>query len=240
MSEFRAYYAVIPAPVRYDETIPSNAKLLYGEITALCNIGGLCWAQNAYFADLYNVCKRTVQNWINALESKRYINVNYEYADDGKTILRRCISLPKEDCDVFTPSCKNFHGGSEKIFITPHEKSFHENIKKDGILKGNRRESISCPLVKTGMAVPSVAEVKAFCREKGYGIDADGFVAFYESNGWRVGKNPMRDWRAAVCSWEAREKREARKPKGQLEREYTEDDMKTLFSDMHNFDDLEV
>ena len=67
MSEFRAYYAVIPAPVRYDETIPSNAKLLYGEITALCNIGGVCLGQNTNFSGLYKVCKGTVHKWIKAL-----------------------------------------------------------------------------------------------------------------------------------------------------------------------------
>lgn len=48
---------------------------------------------------------------------------------------------------------------------------------------------------------PTIEEVAAYCREKGYGVDAERFVAYYTANGWRVGKNPMRDWRAAVRTW---------------------------------------
>ena len=48
---------------------------------------------------------------------------------------------------------------------------------------------------------PTVDEVAEYCREKGYNIDAEHFVSYYESNGWRVGKNPMKDWRAACRTW---------------------------------------
>lgn len=52
---------------------------------------------------------------------------------------------------------------------------------------------------------PTVEEVKAYCTEIGSGIDAEHFVDFYTANGWRVGKNPMRDWRATVRNWAKRE-----------------------------------
>lgn len=48
---------------------------------------------------------------------------------------------------------------------------------------------------------PTIDEVAEYCREKGYNIDAEHFVSYYESNGWRVGKNPMKDWRAACRTW---------------------------------------
>ena len=54
-------------------------------------------------------------------------------------------------------------------------------------------------------AKPSVEEVATYCREKGYGIDAQHFVDYYDSNGWKVGKNPMQDWRATVRSWARRD-----------------------------------
>ena len=49
---------------------------------------------------------------------------------------------------------------------------------------------------------PSLADVQAYCAERGNTVDAQKFVDYYEANGWRVGKNPMKDWRAAVRTWE--------------------------------------
>lgn len=52
---------------------------------------------------------------------------------------------------------------------------------------------------------PNVDEVRAYCTEKGYTLDADRFVDYYTSNGWKVGKNPMKDWKAAVRTWNGKE-----------------------------------
>ena len=105
----KSYYAVIPATVRYDKRIPAAAKLLYGEITALCNQSGLCWAENTYFANLSEVNTRTIQGWINALLNAGHIHRNIQYAEDGKTVIRRCLSIASSE--ITTP-CTNFHGGS--------------------------------------------------------------------------------------------------------------------------------
>ena len=69
------YYAVIPASVRYDENLKPNAKLMYGEITALSNEKGFCWATNTYFAELYKVNPSTVSRWIKQLEKNKHIKI---------------------------------------------------------------------------------------------------------------------------------------------------------------------
>ncbi len=57
---------------------------------------------------------------------------------------------------------------------------------------------------KTLFRPPEVEEVRAYCEERGNGIEAGAFVDFYASKGWKVGTSPMKDWRAAVRTWEAK------------------------------------
>lgn len=53
---------------------------------------------------------------------------------------------------------------------------------------------------------PTVKEVADYCRERNNGIDAQHFVDYYTANGWKVGKNSMKDWKAAVRTWEKNDK----------------------------------
>ena len=73
MKERPAYYAITPADVRYCKKLSGHAKLLYGEITALSNQEGFCWATNKYFAELYNVEPNTVSRWIAELTECGFI-----------------------------------------------------------------------------------------------------------------------------------------------------------------------
>ena len=54
-------------------------------------------------------------------------------------------------------------------------------------------------------APPTLDDVTAYCTERGNGIDPQRFIDYYQSNGWKVGKNPMKDWKAAVRTWEQRD-----------------------------------
>ncbi len=56
------------------------------------------------------------------------------------------------------------------------------------------------------MKKPSLEEVRLYCFERNNAVSPEAFIAFYESNGWKVGKNPMKDWRAAVRTWEQRDR----------------------------------
>ena len=53
---------------------------------------------------------------------------------------------------------------------------------------------------------PTLDEVSAYIRERGYTFDAEEFVAFYESNGWYVGRRKMKDWKMACVTWQKRER----------------------------------
>ena len=53
---------------------------------------------------------------------------------------------------------------------------------------------------------PSFSEVKEYCLENGYSIDPEKFITYYDANGWKIGRNPMKDWKAAVRLWSKNEK----------------------------------
>ena len=91
--ETPTYYAIIPADVRYDKDLRPNEKLLYGEITALSDKHGYCWATNRYFAELYEVTPKCVSKWINHLIEKGYLFSKIIYEEDGKTVSQRIICV---------------------------------------------------------------------------------------------------------------------------------------------------
>lgn len=66
-------------------------------------------------------------------------------------------------------------------------------------------------------APPTVADVAAYCQERGNTVDPQRFVDFYASKGWKVGSQQMKDWKAAVRTWERREQ-----PQGQRRKSFAE------------------
>lgn len=109
------YFAIIPANVRYDKNLKDKAKLLYGEITALCNKEGVCWAKNEYFADLYDVTKTTVSTLIKNLIDNGYIKSKLIYKEGTKEILNRYLSIVKD------PIKKNLKDNNINIIINKKE-----------------------------------------------------------------------------------------------------------------------
>lgn len=71
----------------------------------------------------------------------------------------------------------------------------------DTVTDSNIGHKADKPPSRHRFAPPTVEEVRAYCTEKGYTVDPQRFVDYYTSNGWRVGKNPMKDWKAAVRTW---------------------------------------
>lgn len=72
--------------------------------------------------------------------------------------------------------------------------------------------TIVADITRARFAPPSVEEVAAYCQERGNSVDPAQFVDFYASKGWKVGREPMKDWKAAVRTWEQRDKKAVGKP----------------------------
>lgn len=88
---------------------------------------------------------------------------------------------------------------------------------------------------------PTVDEIRVYCRERGNGVDPQRFFDFYEAKGWRVGNQPMKDWQAAVRTWEGRDSARPRdqasfaqkggRPRTE-QNNYTDDELSHLLVDL--------
>lgn len=143
MENKKSYYAIIPADVRYSKVLKANEKLLYGEITALTNEKGFCYASNHYFANLYDVSKTSVSKWISNLEKNNFIKLKLIYEKGTKQIKQRKIfiepllkktSIPIEE-KLNTPI-------EEKLKDIYNTKVLHINNKK----KNNKPTKLKTPI----------------------------------------------------------------------------------------------
>ena len=202
----RSYYAVIPANVRYDERLPMGARFLYGEITALCNERGYCWAGNKYFADLYKVTDRTIRTWISSLITNGYIVSDLVYRGESKEVEARYLKVTE-----ITPG-RNFPDPMEENFRTPG-KNFPDPPEKNFLDNNTVNNTLEYTTISKDIVVgqqqkqkkfqkPTVEEIEKYCVERKNGVNAIKFFNYYEANGWKVGKNSMKNWKAAVRTWE--------------------------------------
>lgn len=124
-----SYYSVIPATVRYDERLKANEKLLYGEITALSNKNGYCYAQNRYFANLYKVNNETVSRWLSNLQKYGYISIDIQRSEKKEIIARNIYIVDTPYCQKNQyPYClKNQEGIDEKV----KDNNINNNIDDD-------------------------------------------------------------------------------------------------------------
>lgn len=195
------YYAIIPANVRYDDNLKDKAKLLYGEITALSDKNGYCFASNRYFAELYNVSQTTISLLIKNLTDNGYIENEIIYKEGSKEILNRYLKIIKEGY------LRNFKEGYLKKVKDNNTSINNTSINKE---KDNNKL-----LSKKNFKKPTIEEVEEYCNERNNNIDAQMFIDFYDSKDWYVGKNKMKDWKACVRTWE---KRQNNKPKSAIDK----------------------
>ena len=123
-----SYYAIIPAEVRYSDINPS-AKLLYGEITALCNQRGYCWATNSYFSELYGVTKNTISTWISELRKRNFVSVEVIRNEKRQVVKRKIGIIENRDTPIIEIlKGSNKENNTKKETITLRSDMFRNNV----------------------------------------------------------------------------------------------------------------
>ena len=127
-TEKPGFWAVIPAAVRYDPTLPPSAKLLYAEISALTDKRGSCWASNEYFEQLYGLSERTIARLIRALETAGLVRIiDGQGGKARRKIYAGVNPLGSEDADAYPD--KNVGVTLTKMSGPPDKNVTHNSIE---------------------------------------------------------------------------------------------------------------
>ena len=223
-------FIVIPSVVKLDTELPLSAQMLYGIITWKCNKGACTWATNRELGEDLGVSAKRVSALLALLEERGHIETEIEYKEGTKEILRRYIypimrsargmerrDPPPKNED--TPPSKQAYLPSNAGGPSSENKKISPPIVPptgDSAPAEAATEDKPAPEKKSRRFVPpDVEQVRAYCRERGNSIDPEAFVDYYASKGWTVGRAPMKDWRAAVRTWEQRRRSHRKEEAGE-------------------------
>lgn len=118
------------------------------------------------------------------------VSIQYGYDIDTVCIPNPPVTVTVTESDTVSET--------ESVSVSEYRDSNSDSIRA---VKGET--DVSPPPTKPKRFIkPSLEEVKTYCQERQNNVDAERFVDYYEANGWKVGKNPMKDWKAAVRTWE--------------------------------------
>lgn len=219
----QAYYAILPASVRYDNRLKASEKLIYCELTCLCKKEGYCWATNAYFANLYGVSKETVSRWFSNLQDCGYIKIclDSEY-DNG----RRIILFEQPQYQMSTPIDENVKPILTEMSSTPMTKKSNRIIQEVNNTRLNNLYSKN----QKRFLPPTLDEIKAYCKSRNSSVDPIRFYEFYTAEPERqwIDSNgkPVKSWKQKILTWESRqsEKQKYNQPKNKPNYDYQGDD----------------
>ena len=117
---------------------------------------------------------------------------------------QKCETLKKNGSNGGRPKTKGNQTEPNETKENQTEANESHNIKTSNIKKDNPKEISPSVIQRKAdrFSPPTLDEVRAYCHERGNKVDAERFVDFYASKGWKVGNQPMKDWKAAVRTWE--------------------------------------
>lgn len=159
-------------------------------------------------AEKWDWSRGKVRRFLSLLESLQMIQVNGTAYGTLVTI----ENYTKYQCDGTSDgttdstsggtSDSTSDGTSDGTHIKKDKKV--KKVKKDKNIYNNARAR-ACKTHTANFSPPDIQDVKAYCMERKNNVDPERFIDFYEAKGWMVGKNKMKDWRAAVRNWERNE-----------------------------------
>lgn len=181
------WYITILQGMRDDLGLKGNELIVFAFINGYSQEGQGCYYGS--LADLQRVCgiasRQTAIAVLKSLMDKGYITKNEQTLHGVKRV---SYSV----CPEIGQGVQKLDRGCPKI---------GHNNKEDNI------DINTLSNKETGrFKKPSIEEIRSYCLEKSSRVDPEQFFNFYESKGWMVGKNHMKDWKAAVRTWEKREK----------------------------------
>jgi hypothetical protein len=183
----------------WKQELSSTAKLVLFALNEHTNIGEhgdwRIFPSQQRIAKMCGVTKPTVIKAMKELTDAEIITVAHQYDQGGRQLqnlywLQAPKLMDEGGSNNFTPQLKNdTHGGKETL---------HKPLNSNPLNKTYRQK-------RKRFVPPTLEQVVERCREFNYGVDPNRFWNFYESQGWKVGKNPMRDWHKALAGWQSRE-----------------------------------
>lgn len=141
-----------------------------------------------YLADWTNSTKQSVIKCLKSLIEKGLIGKDDEYING--------VKFCKYYATKFNGVVNKVEHGIKQSLTGGIKQSLPNNIDSDNT-RNNKNN-----IVGKRFQPPTLSEVRAYCQERQNNVDAERFIDYYTSNGWKVGKNPMKDWKAAVRTWE--------------------------------------
>lgn len=137
----------------------------------------------------------------NAIFSYQFDNIEIDLKGVCKSIFTLIIPQLEANNKRYENGTK---GGRPKTKTKPSKNQKetkdkpNDNVNENDNVNNNIKENI----IKERFKKPNIEEIEEYCKERKNGIDAERFYNFYESKGWYVGKNKMKDWKACVRTWE--------------------------------------
>lgn len=182
--------------VRYGKMIETERGAVYTSISELSDRWGLsrCWVRG--FLHMLELDGMISRQQSDSRTSTIFISNYAKYQDKPDTTATP--QRQQKDSRVTTTATPH---RQQKPVSSEYMKEYTEYTE------GESRTTTKRP---KRFVPPTREELVQYSSEKGLGLNVDRFLDYYESNGWRVGKNPMKDWRAAARNWAAQDKDDAR------------------------------